>query len=237
MAGIPNRLGFPRQKLLTMTIDLPKGVPVVKRYLRLMTALTDQVYDHQTELFWDDETDERVESEAGEFLRKHKTVIGIAPGSVWPTKRWLPVYFAELIRELDKRDVKAILIGGKEDFQLCQEIALLADSEALNIAGKLSLLGSAALIQKLKLILTNDSAPLHLANAVQTDVVAIFGPTVKRFGFYPFRANDRVVELDLGCRPCGKHGHKKCPLKHFNCMKNITPDTVLKEVLAALEMG
>lgn len=237
MAGIPNRLGFPRQKLLTMTIDLPKGIPVVKRYLRLMTALTDKEFDHQTELYWDEKTDGTVESVAGNFLNSYQTVVGIAPGSVWPTKRWLPEYFAELISELNKRDVRAILIGGKEDFQLCREIAMMSGSDPLNLAGKLSLLGSAALIQMLKLIVTNDSAPLHLANAVQTDVVAIFGPTVERFGFYPFRERDRVVELDLGCRPCGKHGHTKCPLKHFNCMKNITPDIVFKEILTALEMG
>lgn len=234
-AGIRNRLGFPRQKLITMTIDLAKGIQVVKRYLKLMTALTAQEFDYQTELFWDVQTAEKVDAEAGDYLKTHQTVVGIAPGSVWPTKRWLPGYFADLIRELDNKNVKTVLIGGKEDYQLCREIAIMSQTEPLNLAGSLSLLGSAALIEKLKLVVTNDSAPLHLANAVQTDVIAIFGPTVKSFGFYPFRDNDKVIETNLPCRPCGKHGSLKCPLKHFNCMKNITPDIVLKEVLAALE--
>ena len=235
LASIPNRLGFPRQKLLTMTVDLPKGIPVVKRYLKLMTALTDRSFDYQTELFWDEKTEEQVDEAAAEYLKKYETVIGVAPGSVWKTKRWLPEYFSELINQLEQRGFGTILIGGKEDYQLCQEIAVKSKVQTLNLAGKLTLLGSAALIKRLRLIVTNDSAPLHLANAVQTDVIAIFGPTVRRFGFYPFREQDKVIEIDLPCRPCGRHGGNKCPENHFDCMEHITPDIVLTEVLSLTE--
>jgi len=236
MSGIPNRLGFPRQKLKTMTINLPKGLPVVKRYIKLMEALTNESFTYQTEVFWDEKTENAVNDLAGRYLKTNKHTVGIAPGSVWATKRWLPQYFSELIRLLAERNIHSVLIGGKEDYILCDEIAAESGLKPLNTAGKLTIQGSAAFIKRLNLIVTNDSAPLHLANAVQTDVVAIFGPTIRRFGFFPFRQNDKVLEIGLKCRPCGKHGGKRCPLKHFSCMKSITPDMVFKSVLETLEM-
>lgn len=235
LAGIVNRLGFPRQKLMSMTVKLPKGLPIVKRYLYLMTALTNNSFSSQTELFWDKHTDDIVNELAGSYLTDMQTVIGIAPGSVWPTKRWPPEFFSELIALLHQENIKCVLIGGPDDGELCQKIADDSGVHPLNLAGQLTVLGSAALVSKLKLIVTNDSAPLHFANAVQTDVIAIFGPTVRSFGFYPFRDNDKVLEVGLKCRPCGKHGGKRCPQKHFSCMKSITPDMVLKEVLDSLE--
>jgi len=93
-------------------------------------------------------------------------------------------------------------------------------------------LESAALIATVDLMLTNDSAPLHIANAVQTDVFAIFGPTVRRFGCYPFREHDKMLEVDLYCRPCSKHGGRRCPEKHFRCMRDIQPAFVFEEIMA-----
>jgi len=233
--GIPNRLGFPRQKLTTLSIDLPKGIPVYKRYLRLVTALTDRQFSAQTELFWDEATEKSVNEIYEVNFAPADVVIGIAPGSVWQTKRWLPDYYAVVIRQLHDRGCKTVLIGGQEDFELCENISSASGNLSINLAGKLSVLGSACLIKKLKLLISNDSAPLHLANAVLTDVIAIFGPTVRNFGFYPFRQRDIVIEIALPCRPCGKHGHNACPKKHFSCMKDITPDIVLKAVNELLE--
>jgi heptosyltransferase II len=237
LSGIPNRLGFPRQRLLTMTIDLPKGIPVVKRYLRLMTAITDQEFSYQTELFWDKTVEERADFVLSNFCKPPDIVVGLAPGSIWPTKRWPAEYFSELITMIARNNIKVILIGGNDEVGLCKLIANNSRAESLNLAGKLSILGSAAVIKRMDLIVTNDSAPMHLANAVETDVIAIFGPTVQKFGFYPFRSKDKVIEINLTCRPCGKHGGKICPQKHFRCMKAITPDLVLKNVLDILELS
>jgi heptosyltransferase-2 len=234
-AGIRNRLGFPRQRLMTISVNLPKGLPVVKRYLYLMNALTSANFSHQTELFWDEDTELKVKELAGNYITDNRQVVGIAPGSIWSTKRWLPEYFSELIAKLHNENIQCVLIGGSGDKQLCQKIADESGVNPLNLSCQLTVLGSAALIKRLNLIITNDSAPLHLANAVQTDVIAIFGPTVRKFGFYPFRAHDKVLEVGLKCRPCGKHGGRKCPDKHFSCMKSITPDMVLKEVLDSME--
>jgi heptosyltransferase II len=234
-AGIKHRLGLPRQKLLTITIDLPKGIHIAKRYLRLMQALSDREFSAQTELFWDDKVEDKVTKLTESYMQNKQDIVGIAPGSVWKTKRWLPEYYVQLIKDLRQHGVYTVLIGGKDDAELCNKISYLTGVEPLNMSGKLSVLGSAALIKRLKLLITNDSAPMHIANAVQTDVIAIFGPTVRRFGFFPYRAGDIILETDLDCRPCGKHGGQKCPQKHFRCMKDISPELVLNAVLHKLK--
>jgi heptosyltransferase-2 len=83
-------------------------------------------------------------------------------------------------------------------------------------------------------LVTNDSAPLHLATAVGTPVVAVFGPTVPAFGFGPRGARDRVVEHPaLACRPCSAHGPQVCPLGHHRCMQELSVESVAAAVAAA----
>jgi heptosyltransferase-2 len=228
--GVPERLGFPRQKLLTQTINLTRGLPVVKRTLELLKPFSEGPFDIQTELFWGD-VEEAFANDALKDFPSGKPVVGIAPGSVWATKRYPKAYFSELLKKLDEAEIPVVLIGGPGDAPLCQEIIDSAGTGARNLAGSLSLLASAALIERLRLLVTNDSAPLHLANAVRTDVLAIFGPTVKKHGFFPYRENDRILERELSCRPCGKHGSRHCPEKHFRCMLDITPGEVFEALM------
>ena len=101
-----------------------------------------------------------------------------------------------------------------------------------SIAGSFSLLDTAALIEKVDLVVCNDSGTLHIANAMQTPVFAFFGPTVKDIGYFPFNAKDFVFEVDLGCRPCGSHGGKKCPQGHLNCMEMISVETVYEKIIS-----
>jgi heptosyltransferase-2 len=225
---IPERLGFTRQKFLILSVHHTKGLHKIQKILRLMEPLTDQKFDMQTEIFWTEMEEKKSKQILDKFQNKNKQVIGIAPGSIWSTKRWIKESYLELVKLLEKNNFQIVLIGGKEDFELCNFIK--NDSNAINASGSFSILESAALIEKLDLLITNDSAPLHIANAVKTDVIAIFGPTVKELGFYPFRESDKVIEVDLDCRPCGSHGGNKCPLGHHNCMKFITAETVFNEV-------
>jgi heptosyltransferase-2 len=233
LGGVPERLGFTRQKFLTLSVQHTKGLHKIQKILRLMKPLTDQKFDMQTEIFWTEIEEEKSKKILEKYLNKQRHIIGVAPGSIWNTKRWIKEYYAELVKLLEKENIQIILIGGKDDFELCEFIR--DDSTAVNVAGSLTILESAALIEKLDLLVTNDSAPLHISNAVKTDVIAIFGPTVKELGFYPFRENDKVIEVDLDCRPCGTHGGKKCPLDHHHCMKWITPEIVFKEVMDHLQ--
>ena len=102
----------------------------------------------------------------------------------------------------------------------------------MNACGKLTLRQSAALIGNARLLVTNDSAPLHLATAMGTPIVALFGPTVTEFGFGPLRAGDVALGVQgLECRPCSPHGPPACPLRHHRCMRELT----VAAVLAAIE--
>jgi heptosyltransferase-2 len=125
----------------------------------------------------------------------------------------------------------SVIVGGKEDIPLADAIVAAAPGRAVSAAGQLSLPGSAALIQRASVLVTNDSAPLHLATAVGTPVVALFGPTVPEFGFGPRGANDVTLGHDgLACRPCSRHGPQTCPLGHHRCMRELSVEIVAQAV-------
>lgn len=151
-------------------------------------------------------------------------LIAMAPGSVWATKRW--PYFPQLAAAL--RDFGRIVVVGTEaDRPLALEIVAATKGQAVDATGRLSLLASAELIGRSALLVTNDSAPLHLASAMNTPTVAVFGPTVPEFGFGPLADRSTVAgHTSLACRPCDRHGPQRCPLGHWRCMREITPDGV-----------
>jgi lipopolysaccharide heptosyltransferase II len=163
-----------------------------------------------------------------ELLRSHgvdagERLIALAPGSVWATKRW--PYYAELARALADSG-RVVIVGGAGDHALAREI-IAAVPSAVDATDKLSLLASADLIGRCAVIVTNDSAPLHLASAMGTPTVAIFGPTVPEFGFGPLAPTNAVLGHEsLACRPCHRHGPKRCPLTHFRCMRELTVEQV-----------
>ena len=143
--------------------------------------------------------------------------ITIAPASVWFTKQWPAEKWIELIKVLPPQQ-RVLLIGGPGDVALCERIAQEAGRGEV-LAGQLSLLGTAALMGGATMNYVNDSAPLHIASAMNAPVTAIFCSTVPAFGFGPLRANGRIVEREeaLYCRPCGLHGYTACPEGHFKC--------------------
>jgi heptosyltransferase II len=102
--------------------------------------------------------------------------------------------------------------------------------KALNWAGQTSLRELIAVLARCDVFLTNDSGPMHIAVACHVPTVAIFGPTTKELGFFPYGPGHIVIEKNLACRPCGLHGARSCPLVHFECMKSITPDEVFGAV-------
>ena len=156
--------------------------------------------------------------------------VALAPGSIWGTKRW--PYYTDLARASDRA---CVIVGGAADSPLADAIVAAAPGRAVSAAGALSLRASAALIARAGVLVTNDSAPLHLATAVKTPVVALFGPTVPEFGFGPRRASDVTLGRDgLTCRPCSRHGPEKCPLGHHRCMNELSVETVAAAVAAVL---
>ena len=160
--------------------------------------------------------------------------IGVAPGARHATKRWPIVYYAELIDRLALRQrivVPVFLSSSPEDLELETELRrLVRRPESMRIVRQ-PLRRAAAMLGRLSSLVTNDSALMHLAAAVGTKVVAIFGPTVLDFGFEPAGPGHRILERVLDCRPCSVHGGPVCPKGHFRCMKETSPE----DVLAALD--
>jgi heptosyltransferase-2 len=159
--------------------------------------------------------------------------VALAPGSAWGTKRW--PYYVELAKILSG-DFKIAIVGSKADVRIAEEIAaVLPENCVINAVGSLTLLQSAELIGRAQAIVTNDSAPQHLASAMGTPTLTIFGPTVPEFGFGPMAERHAVAGHDaLSCRPCDRHGPQKCPLGHWRCMRELGAEYVsslLNEVL------
>lgn len=164
-----------------------------------------------------------------ERYKKDKYVC-IAPSSVWFTKQYPPEKWLELIDALSKKDVKIYLLGSKQDIEFCEDLKIRSHNKRVeNLAGELSLLDSASLIKDARMNYVNDSAPLHMASAMNAPVCAVYCSTVPDFGFYPLSDNSRVIETDekLNCRPCGLHGKNKCPEKHFKCATEIKTERLL----------
>lgn len=241
LAGIPLRVGFDRSAgrfLFTSTVRYDGDVHEIERNLSLLSAygietpakILPRVYPGPAEK---DAVDRLLSAERV----RPGALIAIAPGTVWNTKRWLKERFAALAAMSIAEGKNVVLVGGKDDVSLCEEIAAKVGGEkVLNATGKLSLLGSAELLRRCALLVSNDSAPMHLAVAVGTPVVAIFGATVPEFGFSPAGVHDEVVEVrGLSCRPCSSHGGDECPIKTFDCMLNITPERVMAKVGIVLE--
>jgi len=154
---------------------------------------------------------------------KTHAYICIAPTSLWFTKQFPVNRWIEMIKLLPL-NYYIYLLGAKADSPVCDEIISKSErNNILNLCGKLSLLESAALMQDAQMNYVNDSAPLHLACSVNAKLTAIFCSTVVEFGFSPLTENSSVVQVteNLTCRPCGLHGHKKCPQGHFKCANDI----------------
>ncbi len=151
--------------------------------------------------------------------------IVLAPGSAWATKRW--PYFPELaVRAADQWNV--VVIGSQAETEIGELIAAqVPEGQCAVAAGRLGILASAAIVRSAAALVSNDSAPQHIASAVNTPTVCIFGPTVPEFGFGPLATNSVIAGIDeLACRPCDRHGPQRCPLGHWRCMREVSSSEV-----------
>lgn len=155
------------------------------------------------------------------------SILVIAPGAQWENKRW-PVegYATASDTFCTRTGAYPILIGGLGDVDICNQVQSLMKTSSLNLAGKLSLMGSASMLGMANMVFTNDTGMLHMAQAMKTAVVAVYGPTTRELGFFPLPENSSVAEIDISCRPCTQKGLHSCPKKHFRCMKDLKPELV-----------
>ncbi len=157
-------------------------------------------------------------------------IVAIAPGSVWETKKYPSEYFAELVSALSE-SYTVVLIGGEADKEVCRKVNDLSGNKAVSLAGELSVTESIYLLSQCKFLLSNDSAPTHMAMCAGIPVLTIYTSTVPHFGFYPYLYESKIISFDdLECKPCGIHGYKKCPIGTFDCGKKLLPSDVLKSI-------
>lgn len=160
--------------------------------------------------------------------------IGLTPGSKHFTKRWLEEYFIELGNELVKNNFTPVIFGGRDDKEICERIVRGIDG-SINLCNNNDLYQTSADMKICKVIVCNDSGLMHTAAASGVQVIAIFGSSVKEFGFTPYGVRNLILENNsLSCRPCSHIGRSSCPKKHFKCMKELTPQIVLDNTLKFL---
>ena len=228
LARVPRRVGFSDGWPLLYTETRPPRR--TGHEIDRLLGLVDAPAEAPAPALYPQPQDERVVEDclrnagiAGDF-------VALAPGSIWGSKRW--PYYEELASRLADR-VAVVVVGGIEDAGLGQSIVAAvkeggAAGRVLDTCGRLTLLQSAVLIGRARVLVTNDSAPLHFASAQGTRVVALFGPTVPEFGFGPIGAGDLALGVaELVCRPCSDHGPSVCPLGHHRCMRDLPVATVV----------
>lgn len=152
--------------------------------------------------------------------------VALAPGAAHATKRWPVESWEALAASLAERGLGVVTVGGPDDQAVGARVAAAAGTAGANAAGATALIETAALLQRAVATVAGDTGVMHLATAVGTPVVALFGPTVRQFGFAPYTAAATVVERDLDCRPCSAHGSARCPLGHHDCLRRMEVATV-----------
>jgi heptosyltransferase-2 len=235
MSGARLRVGFtgaPGAWAYNRRVPWDPGEHAVRRYLQLSAALGGEpgTADPQPRLTVEPGAAARANLMALEHgVAAEDNLLCVAPGSVWPTKRWLPAGYARVVAAARARGLVPVLVGSPEERELCRSVAALTPAPVL--AGRTSIPELVALLARARIVVANDSGAAHVASAVGTPVVSVFGSTVPGMGYAAFGPLTRVVErAGLECRPCGRHGARNCPLGHFRCMTEVAAEQVLARV-------
>ena len=151
----------------------------------------------------------------------HQGYDALVAGGSYFTKR-IPLHQLLEISKNNKRPL--VLLGGKEDTDIANQVAIAYEGKVINLCGVLSLNQSASVIRQAQKVITSDTGLMHMAAAYKKDIVSLWGNTIPEFGMGPYLPgeNSKILEVKgLSCRPCSKLGYRKCPKGHFKCMNNI----------------
>jgi len=236
-AGIPQRIGFrqsPGWFLYHRTATRDTHRHEVERILCLMRAFGVEPEDCERK----PRIEYGVSAQASaETLLRAAGISGaepifiVCPGSVWPTKRWTVEGYASLVRQLERHYGRVLICGGPEDRAVAQAVHRRAEEQGVNLTDQADLATFMALLDRARVVISNDSAPMHMAVARGVPVVAIFCATTPSLGYGPYNEQAVIVEYqDLFCRPCSRHGGPACPRGTEDCMRAITAQDVLAGV-------
>ncbi len=207
-------------------------LPVWEKYMRTAFSLGVRDADGHLELFLSPES-EKTAVEFFNHLPGAGWEIAVAPGARHFTKRWPEEFFSETITYLFREHGwRSLLLGSAAEVSTIENIlARVPDGAAISVAGKFSILESAALIRRCRVLVSNDSGLMHVGNALGIPMVAIFGSTVRELGFYPERSAITILEnAGLYCRPCSHIGRNECPEGHLRCLREIPPKLVVDAI-------
>ncbi len=164
-------------------------------------------------------------------LDSNKNNLVIAPGSVWNTKKYPEEHFRTIIEYFAEKSYTIILLGGKNDEEICNNLATGFSENVISVAGNFSFLESIEVLKNSSLLVSNDSAPTHLGMCADIPVLTLYCSTVAEFGFYPYNDKSEFLSYDeLSCKPCGIHGYEECPIKTFECGNNLVPQKVIDKI-------
>jgi len=209
-------------------------VPVAERYFEAARALDTRPDGGPPEFCLSQGARDRVAEWLAQRALADAPLIALAPGAAHATKRWPLAHWIALADRLRAAGYRPVVLGGPEDRGLAQQLADGGGERGGQIesaAGEFSLQETGALLARARALVSGDTGVMHMATGVGTPVVALFGPTVGQFGFFPYRAPAVVLERPLDCRPCSATGTARCPMGHHRCLGDIAP----AEVAAALQ--
>lgn len=223
--------------------------PEVLRQLQLLALVDDGLkdklnryefnYSHRIEipdwakmsiphLSWPLNEYEQLEKKWGNHLNFNDPYVCIAPGSVWPTKRWTESGFVNASIKLVREGYRIIILGAPDERALCEKIQRQIPN-SISLAGGLSIWQSMMVLKRSQGIICNDSGAMHMAAVVDVPIISLFGPTVQELGYRPWSSKSIVLEnTKMLCRPCGQHGGKRCPIGTHDCMKSLSAEQVVE---------
>jgi heptosyltransferase-2 len=218
-----------RTALIAAKINMyGKHVPVPERYFGAARALDVHPDGGPPEFFLAPATRERIARWLADRGLDRQPFAALAPGAAHATKRWPTRHWRALAEQLRTLGYGLVALGGVDDRQLAKE---LGPPPAIhNAAGEFTLQETGACLARAAVLVSGDTGVMHMATGVGTRVVALFGPTVELFGFYPYASRAEVLERELSCRPCSAMGSERCPLGHHRCLEEIFPDQVAAAV-------
>lgn len=160
-----------------------------------------------------------------------ENLVGICPGAKHFTKRYPIEFHKELCKLLLEKNFNVVLFGGKIDKSICAEISDEIP-QVINLQNEDDILQTVSDMKLCDTIICNDSGLMHVASSLNKKLIAIFGSTVKEFGFMPYNCKNFIIveNQDLNCRPCSHIGRASCPKSHFKCMKELKPETIFKQI-------
>ena len=226
-----NKRGWQRTVLIQWKINvLQPYVSQRQIFLEPLQKKSSRYITTATKLYPTKEHQEKIKQLLLENQLENQPFICIGASASFAMKCWPVERYLEVIEWLLEAQFQVVLVGGKGE-QETEQLQRYFQSRVISLAGQLSALESAYLLSHARLVLCNDTSIAHLAEAMQTPTITIFGPTVKQFGYAPYLPQSVLIEKELPCRPCTRNGSGSCQIKEkYLCLRSISVDQVKQAI-------